>query len=241
MTTSAHSATPRPPRCHFAHAMGSALFIAGVILCLAGAAHAQFRSPQVTIGGDHLQTLLDSFGQTIDVTTEQRAAQTFYPISVGTPGSVTFNVRAVRESISGLSLYDTGGPSPVLRLVGPSPVTPGWFANVSFRTSPDRLVVNLFDATSSLVGSTVYVGVNLLEQGFAIMDLGAEYSEDARNVGQQPRMLFFRGTGAFAGDVWLCIEIDGDQDFDDAVYRLEYFAPTPARRDTWARVKQRYR
>lgn len=209
----------------------------------ASAAMAQFRSPQVAVSGTGLQDFLNAQGQTISVASEQRAAQSFAAINVGIPGALSFAVHDLRGSQWPLALYDVFAPTPALRTIFPAATSAGWFTNVGFSASPNRLIVNLFDALGTFQGSTTYLDVALFAQAFALdgTPLGTVYSEDARNAGAQPRMLIFRGTGAHFTDAWLCIEADGDGDFDDAVYLLEFFAPVPTRHDSWSGVKQLYR
>ncbi|MEQ1834427.1 MAG: hypothetical protein ABL977_15380 [Candidatus Eisenbacteria bacterium] len=215
------------------------------LVCLWAAvpARAQLRDPQVRVAGTSLQVLFSSAGQTINVAQDQRAAQSFQAVNVGIPEPLSFGVHNVRGPEWALAVYDFPAATPTLREVMPGGATPGWFSLVSFRTSPDRMVVSLFDALHSIQGSTSYLGLTSLLQGFALDagPAGTLYSDDTRNAGQQPHMLLYRGSGAFAGDAWLCVELDGDQDFDDAVYRLEFFASTPTRRDSWSRLKQLYR
>jgi len=213
------------------------------MLLSATSAHAQFRSPQVAVAGSGLQEFLNAQGQTISVASEQRAAQGFAAINVGIPGAVSFAVHDMRGSAWSLALYDLFAATPVLHTIFPGASLPGWFTSVDFRTDPVRLVVNMFDALSTIQGSTTYPGVDLFAQAFALDSgpSGPLYSEDARNAGQQPRMLMFRGTGSHVSDIWLCIEADGDGDFDDAVYVLEFFAAVPAKRGTWADLKRIYR
>ncbi len=214
----------------------------GALLC-AASVHAQFRSPPVVVAGSNLQNFLNAQGQTINVATAQRVTQGFAALNVAIPGSLLFGVHNARGPEWALSLYDVNVPSPALHQVFPSAATPGWFSMVSFRTGPPRIIVNLLDAASTPQGTSTYLTNELFAQGFAVATGGPSpaFSLDAHNPGQQPRMLLFRGTGANAGDAWLCVEIDGDNDFDDAVYRLEFFAPVPARRDSWSRVKQLFR
>lgn len=209
----------------------------------ASAAVAQFRSPQVAVSGTGLQDFLTGQGQAISVTTEQRSAQGFAAINVGTPGALSFAVHDMRGSPWSLALYDVFAPTPVLRTIFPGAISAGWFTNIGFSASPNRLIVNLFDALGTFQGSTTYLDVALFAQAFALAGtpLGDVYSDDARNAGGQPRMLLFRGTGSHFYDVWLCIEADGDGDFDDAVYVLEFFAPVPARRGSWSELKRLYR
>ncbi len=219
------------------------LAVAVALVLAASGAHAQFRSPQVAIVSSNLQAVFTSAGQTVNVTTDQRAAQSFQGINVGLPGSLTFAVRNVRGPQWGLAAYDFVATTPVLHELLPGGAPPGWYSLVTYRSGPERLIISLFDASSIIQGSTTYLGVDPLLQGFAVAadPAGTQYSDDSRNPGQQPRILLFRGTGPFAGDAWLCVELDGDQDFDDAVYRLEFFAPTSTRRDSWGRLKQLYR
>jgi len=213
-----------------------------VMLFLAATAQAALRSPQVPVAGTSLQTLLNAQGQTIHVQTDQIDGPQFAGMSVGTPGSLTFGVQPAAPTAVSLAVYNVGDASPALFQVLPGNTPAGWFATVGYESSPFRAVVSLFDNNSTPAGTTTYPGADPFAQGFAAADAnGTFYSQDTRNAGSHPRMLLFQGTGAHAGDAWLAVETGGNDDYSDAVYLLQFFAPVPAKPTTWGRVKALFR
>ena len=206
-------------------------------------AQAGLRSPHAPDSGTSLQDLLNAQGQTIDVAAQQLDVQGFAGLSVGSPGSLTFQVRAISGAAPALGLYNVAEASPTSFQVLPGGAPPGWYAAASFRTGPIRLVVDLFDAHSVIQASTTYLRADpFVGMGFSLSDAGGTFfSEDARNADRRAHMLVFRGTGAHSGDAWLCVESGSDFNYSDAVYLLEFFAPVPARHSSWGSLKQRFR
>lgn len=209
---------------------------------LASPATAQLRSPQVPVSGTALQSFLNTQGQAIDVATQQLDLQR---ASFAPSQSITLDVR-VGLTI-GLGLYNASLATPPLYLIWPGAATTGWFAVASFRTLPTRLVVNLFDANSNLVGTTTYLAgpPDPTNVGFYCQGpTDIAWSEDARNTGGQPRLLAFAATGAHAGKTWFACEATPGPgaDYADAIHLLSgTFTPVDVARSTWGELKQRFR
>jgi len=145
-------------------------------------------------------------------------------------------------------LYNALNPTPPLYVVFPGAATAGWFATLSFRTAPTRVVVNLFDATATLVSINVYLGIDPNSFGFYELSLltgQVLYSQDGRNPGLAAQMLAYQGTGINTGEWWLCFEdtplAGSDQDYDDAVMVLESVNPLATVPATIGGVKALYR
>lgn len=210
---------------------------------LAPPAEAVLRSPQVPVSGSGLQSLLTAHGQTIAVSTDQQVLFDFHGVGVAPSYLATFVLSPIGTPAAPLALYDDTDPSPapLHAVVAPAGIPAGGYAVAAYNTSLG-LVVNVFDSNGAPQGTTTYPQPPAFNLLFALVTPdGMLFANDSRNPGQQPRLLFYQGTGAHAYDVWICGETDGDADFDDAVYRLENFSLTPARRTTWGAIKQRFR
>jgi len=220
--------------------LASRLLVAAAAVLCAGIAHAGLRSPQVAVSGTALQNFFNAQGQVIHVATDQLDAQTF-----SEPLNNSFSAPVLLGSGS-VGVYNAAAVSPALYLVTPSSVTPGWSTAASYRTRPQRLVVNLFDNLSTFQGSTTYTGgpPDNSSFGFYGQDTQPVLSQDSRNAAG-PRMLAFAGTGARAGSTWLAFETSGvpGGDFADivALVNIASAAPVPASSSTWSRVKRLYR
>ena len=70
---------------------------------------------------------------------------------------------------------------------------------------------------------------------------GLYHTQDSRNPGGVARALAYAGTGSNSGQWWLCWEDGDDQDFDDSVVFMEWYAPTPVSKTTWGALKKRFR
>jgi hypothetical protein len=214
--------------------------IAAVVLA-AGPARAGLRSPQVSVSGTALQSFLNAQGQAIDVATQQLDIFST-SIVVGWGFSVA---RLAGSGPAYFGLYDAAVASPPLLGVLPGSAAPGWLAVFSIRSSPTRLVVNLFDPNSVLAGTTTYLsGVNPDNTGYYCAGpTDIAYSQDARNTGGQPRILVFAGTGAHAGKNWIAVETapGPGADYADAIYLLAVTATVDVTHTTWGALKQRFR
>ena len=221
----------------------------GAALCLLlvhAPAHAALRSPQVAVNGTGLQWYLDWVGEHINVQTDQQDVQVFEPIvSMNSPTTYQFEVGPKDPDLE-IGIYDGHLSSPDLVPVLPTSSAPGWFVVVSFRKNPDRVVINLFDASANFFGSQTHLGMTASGFGFYLKGPGGTlYSQDARNPGGAAQALYFAGTGIDAGNWWIAFEsapVPGsDQDFDDAVLFSEVATGVPVRSTTWATLKARFR
>jgi len=215
---------------------------------LATSASAALRVPQVVVNGSGLQNYLNSKGESINVSTDQNAAQT-WATTVSQNATFTLMIEfAGNAATNGIGVYNANDAVPALYQVFPGAASDGWFAIASFRSSPTRVVVNLFDDTATLQGSNTYLGADATSFGFYLSQAGGFtfYTQDARNPGGVAQALAYAGTGQNAGCWWLAMEDltssqGSDYDFDDAVLFLESVNPTPAQSTTWGAVKARFR
>ncbi|HET6462759.1 MAG TPA: hypothetical protein VFH33_03080 [Candidatus Krumholzibacteria bacterium] len=206
------------------------------------------RVPQVPVLGGTLQGYLNGQGESINVLTDQQDAQVWSQSASGN-GAITLMVELTGNAGSNTyGLYNALNPAPPLYQIFPGAATAGWFAVMSFRTAPTRVVINLFDASATLQGTTVYLGIDANSFGFYEQNLNTGqtlYSQDGRNPGAAAQMLAYQGTGLNAGEWWLCFEdtplAASDQDFDDAVMVLESVNPLATVPATLGSVKALYR
>jgi len=217
------------------------------LVAFAGTASAALRSPQVTVNGGTLQGYLNSVGESINVGTDQQNIQR-WQATVSNNSTFTIQVELSGNAASNnIGIYNASAVSPALFLVFPGAATNGWFAVASFRSSPTRVVVNLFDASAALQGTNTYLGADKTDFAFYLQQGGGLvlYQQDSRNAGSEPQALVFAGTGANVGNWWLCFEDTNaaqgtDNDFDDAVLFLESLNPTPVNKTTWGQLKSRF-
>lgn len=214
------------------------------LLLFAAPADAALRSPQVMVSGTALASFFATQSQSIAVVGDQRDLPEISLFNVGIPGgSFTLFLQA-KLGGGTLYAYNTTSPAPPLYELFPGAASPGWFTVASMRYSPERLVVNLFDAQGSLVGTNTYLGADGLHLGLAVGGpSGVGYSEDSRNPEGLARLLFYGGTAAHYGDLWICSEdaVSGRGDFADSIFLIEGIAPAPAQHTTWGALKQRFR
>jgi hypothetical protein len=203
------------------------------------------RTPQVAVSGTELQDYLNGIGESINVLTDQLAAQTYIPSVSGNSAMTLMIELAGNADQNVLGVYDPLQAAPTLYQVFPGNAGPRWSALVSFLVSGD-IVVNLFNEFGVLQGNTVYPAVNLANVAFYLSGPGGTfYSEDLRNGGAA-QALMFAGTGRNGGDFWVCWEDlqnggGSDMDFDDEVILIQSLQPVPATAETWGRIKAQYR
>jgi hypothetical protein len=215
---------------------------------LATSASAGLRVPQVTVNGGTLQGYLNGVGESINVQTDQQDIQT-WATTVSNNSTFTLQIEFTGNAGSNTyGIYNGSLVNPPLYQLFPGAATNGWFAVASFRTSPTRVVVSLFDASATFQGQTTYLGADASNFGFYLQQNPGSvlYSQDARNPGGVAQMLTFAGQGGNSGSWWLAMEDatpsqGSDRDFDDAVLFLESVNPTPAQATTWGAVKARFR
>ena len=219
-----------------------ALLTLATLAWLATPASAGLRSPQVPVSGTALATFFASQGQAIAVVGDQVDMQSVsFPIA-----TTSIELRSVHPAaaVTGFGGYNTDLVAPPLYQIMPGAASTGWFVVASFRTAPTRLVVNLFDAASTLQGTTTYLGADRNAFGFYAQGLATVYSQDARNSGGFARILSYPGSGALAGSTWFACEFSNapDGDFADYVALVTFSSPPgAAERSTWGRVKRLYR
>jgi hypothetical protein len=238
----------------------ASLVVLGVSSIVSQANAFGLRVPQVNVLGGSLQVYFNGQGETINVLTDQQDAQVWSQSASGN-GLLTLKVELTGNApVNSLGIYNASDPSPVLYQVFPGAATNGWFAVMSFRNAPDRVIVNLFDASAAFQGTTTYLGINAGNFGFFLQNPTGPvlYSQDARNPGGSAQMLAYQGTGINTGEWWLCWEdtaVNGagvspahavagsasDQDYDDAVCILESINPLPVQQASLGTVKAMFR
>lgn len=215
---------------------------------------APLRTPQAVIHGTGLRDYFTStsVGESIAPSTDQRDAGL---LNGSVSGNATYNLQIeMGPNPHGLEtgIYNGYDVNPALMRVLPAAATVGWFAVVAFRTAPVRAVVSLFDADASFQGQTTYLGAAKGGVGLYVQGAGGTfYSQDERNSGAAPQLLFFAGTGWNAGSAWVAVEdqpVSGgaDGDYADLILLVEniqeYSAGvTSTRHTTWGELKSRFR
>lgn len=228
----------------------AAAVVASLAVVAVAPAQAQYspRVPQIVFSTGSLQGYLNGLGESINVATDQVNAQVW---QTGVSGNTEFTLMielAGNAPANNIGIYNATDPNPVPALfqVFPGAASAGYFANVTFRNSPSRAIVTLFDDQANILGQTTYLGVDRTAFGFYIQGPGGLFfSQDLRNVSGEPHVLTYAGTGINAGEWWQCFEDLAGQglgaDFDDAVLLLQSVVPTPASTTTWGRLKGLYR
>jgi len=225
----------------------ASLVVLGIAAVASQANAFSLRSPQVPVLGGSLQGYFNSQGESINVLTDQQNAQIFAQSASGN-ALLTLMVELTGDAATNqIGIYNASLIAPPLYLIFPGVASNGWFAVMSFRTAPVRVVINLFDNSGALQGTTTYLGVDPNNFGFYITSPnGTFYSQDGRNPGLHAQMLAYQGTGLNVGEWWLCFEdasvaAGSDQDFDDAVCVLESVNPLATQQATLGAVKALYR
>jgi hypothetical protein len=202
------------------------------------------RSPQVPIAGSALQNFFNARHIPINAATDQLDMQTF---SLPPGGTVTLGPALNAGDTYGL--YNGAFAAPPLYLVFPGAASTGWSATASFRISPTRLVVNLFDNNAAFVGSATYLAGPPDPTDFGIYVQGPGtggvplYTQDARNPGGTPQFLVYSAPGSGGQQTWLAIEETPGPggDYADVVMLLNLAnGITPASSTTWSRLKRLY-
>ena len=222
-----------------------------VLLALASASPVlgALRSPQVQVLTGRLQSRLDALGESIHVGTDQLATQAFSAglFSCRKPWVLQLELGGQAPGTDSIGIYDASQSLPARLRVFPAEAGSGWFAIAGFRSSPTRMVVNLFDSSAAFRGTTVYLGIDGSDVALWVQGPGGTfYMEDARNPALAPQVLMYAGTGINSGSAWLCIEdqqVGGasDQDYDDEILFLEGACGDPVERASWGELKARFR
>jgi len=205
------------------------------------------RVPQVHVNNGLLQGYLDGLGEHIDVQTDQRDAQL---LSGGVTSNSTFTLQFEFAGSPGYSvgLYNGHAVPGTLMPLFSTSATNGWFTVASWRSSPVRVVINMFDNNATFLGQTTFLGADRSAIGLYLASPHATYfTQDWLNPDRAPRALFYEGTGINAGALWLAWEggdAPADFDFADAVVFIEvspYYGVVPVQRATWSELKSRFR
>lgn len=219
-----------------------------MVVAWAGVASAALRSPQVPVGGACLQSVLNSKGESINVNTDQQDVQNWVTTASNNATFTLMMELSSNAAANTIGLYNAGAAVPPLYLMFPGPATNGWFCTASFRTAPQRLVINLFDSNAAFQGSTTYLAgpPDNTNFGFYIQGPGTGgvpfFTQDYRNPGGLPYALTFAGTGVNSGQWWVAMEdTAGENDFCDEIIFLESVNPTPVSTTTWGSLKARFR
>ena len=219
-------------------------------------ASAQPRVPQAVVHGGVLQGYLNGVGESIVVSSDQIDVGL---LTAGASSNSTFTIQVeLGANVHGIAsgIYNGHDPYPALMQIFPAGASIYWFAVISFRTAPTRAVVNVFDESAALAGTTTYLGADRQAIGFYVQGAGGTfYSQDARNPGAAPQLLFFRGTGINLGSAWMAVEDQpaasaGGADYDDVIWFVEPIAPcvrcdgnselTPVENSSWGELKARF-
>jgi hypothetical protein len=221
------------------------LLTLSLLAALSMPAHAALRAPQVPVSGTALATFFASQGQTIDVNHQQVDLQT-----LNLSSSTTFETHAFGPDASAMfGGYNTGTAVPPLYQVFPGAASTGWFSLASFRSSPTRLVVSIFDENSVIVGSTTYLSgpPDATAFGFYVQQAGGGstfYTQDSRDPGGAARILAYNGTGTRTGWTWFACETGAGPGGDYADYialvNLSQ-SPVPVMQTNWGTLKSRFR
>jgi hypothetical protein len=217
-----------------------------VLLTLATAgADAATRAQQVPVSGTALAAFFASQGQSINVSTEQLDLQTL-SVPVGSAFEVhTFGPEASATAFSAYNANGNKKTAPTTYTLFPAATTPGWYSTGSFRSGPNRLIVNLFDGNRVMQGTSTFNGANA--SNFALSNSGPNgtfYLEDARNAGSAAKVLAFAGTGTLAGWTWFACETSSGSggDFADFITVVNFGSTTtPTMRTAWGQLKSLYR
>ncbi len=214
------------------------------------AAGAALRSPQVPVLGGVLQSYLNINGEHIDVSTDQFDIQRWAsPIPSKPTYTAWFELTRKPAGMS-VGLYNASDVAPAQYTLFPPESTPYWFASASFRTSPARVVISVFDTGVDLLSTTTYLGADMNDFAFYLSGPnGVFYTQDARNPGSLAQWLAYAGTGVNTGNWWLAGEAtsvaggSSDQGYDDVVVYFENnsCACSDVQRTSWGTLKSRFR
>jgi hypothetical protein len=227
-------------------ATGAAL----LLLASTGIPQAALRQPQAAVAGSGLQDLFNSEGEVIDVQTDQQDAGLLRSGPFNNPaGSFSVQITLVRTSGVASGIYLGHESAPAFIQVFSDSTPAGWFALVTFRDNPTRVVVNVFDAGNAHISTVTTLGGDRFGIGMYVSGpAGTFYLQDERNPGGRPQVLCYFGTGINSGSIWLCAEdhslaAGADSDFDDVVWFNEtaFQAVTPVEHSTWGSLKARFR
>ena len=232
-------------RFYFA-ALASVLAVAAPV----APAHAALAVPQIAFSSAALQARLNGFGESINVLTQQQdglvwgstvstnATMTIQFELAGNPDGNEIGIAALNPTGKIVTGFDPVFPSIDLAT--------GSFAVASFR-SGGLLIVNVFDASATLLTTLSYTGVNRSLFAYYIKNAGGTFNSHVGfNADAKVHALAFAGTGENTGCWWVAWEDAtianyAAADYDDALVFMESLNPTPVNHTTWGSVKARFR
>ena len=144
-----------------------------------------------------------------------------------------------------VGLNAAGGLSGLCAVFPAGDFNTGYFAVASFR-SGDKLTVNLFDASASVISTTTFTGVDRSRLVYYVKNSnGTFFSHMGYNLDHKVHSLVFAGTNLNQGSWWMAWEDSLDPgataDFGDGLLFLGALNPSPVSHATWASVKARFR
>ena len=235
------------------YALAVSLLLTALVVLAMESRPAHSETRPVAFASGPLQGYFNSLSELIDVLNAQVPEAECWGSTISGNSAVTLMLELADDADgniigvydAGLDVLGEGNHYPIF----PGSASAGHFAVASFRTGPNRLIVNLFDQNAQLVGAPVtYPGVSIQDFGYYIQNstTGRGYSQEARNAGAEARVLVYKGVGVNVGNWWLCFEDKKDQegiarDFDDAVLFVESINPTAVSKTTWGALKSRFR
>lgn len=203
------------------------------------------RAPQIRITPFPLDDVFQSLGQPIAPARDQRVVGLF---DAGA-SSYSLVISAVRlRPDAALYVYNGHDPQPTLTPLIPVGASEYWFCIVYFLTNPNRVRVDLFDDTATLLSRTTTLGIDRSGFGFTVVDSsGSAFTQDARNAGGLARALAFAVPDYARTAGYLAFETRPGptpaSDFVDAVFSLDATYPgiVSTNRTTWGALKARFR
>jgi hypothetical protein len=211
-------------------------------------AHAGLCAPQTAFASTTLQSQLNTFGESIDVLTDQQDGLVWGTnASLNATMSIIFqlagNPNQDEFGIAGLN--PTGGLAGLCAVFPAGDFNTGYFAVASFRGA-DLLTVNLFNASARVINTTTYTGVDRTRFLYYVKNAeGTFFSHPGFNTDGKVHSLVFAGTTMNRGSWWMAWEDSvnppATADYGDGLLFLESLNPTPVAHATWASLKARFR
>jgi len=227
----------------------SVVWAAVVAVVVHGApAHAGLCAPQTAFICTGLQNQLNVLGESIDVLTQQQEGLVWATnASSNTTMSIMFQLAGNpnQDEFGIVGLNAAGGLSGLCAVFPAGDFNTGYFAVASFR-SGDKLTVNLFDASASVISTTTFTGVDRSRLVYYVKNSnGTFFSHMGYNLDRKVHSLVFAGTNLNQGSWWMAWEDSLDPgataDFGDGLLFLGALNPSPVSHATWASVKARFR
>jgi hypothetical protein len=211
-------------------------------------ARAGLCAPQTVFICAGLQNQLNTLGESIDVLTQQHEGLVWATnASSNTTMSIMFQLAGNpnQDEFGIVGLNAVGSLSGLCAVFPAGGFNTGYFAVASFR-SGDKLTVNLFDASASVINTTTFTGVDRSRFMYYVKNSnGTFFSHMGYNPDRKVHSLVFAGTNLNQGSWWMAWEDSMDPgataDFGDGLMFLGALNPSPVSHATWASVKARFR